>query len=59
MAAAWQKFNCLQDDNKITNVMQARPIFVVETSFTYLSKENFLRILKIYNVSRVKIESNS
>jgi hypothetical protein len=29
--------------------------FVVETLFTYLSKENLLRISKIY-MSRVKIE---
>jgi hypothetical protein len=37
--------------------MEAHPIFVVETLFTYLLKENLLRISKIYNVSRVKIEN--
>jgi hypothetical protein len=58
LAAARLQFNFLQHGNNITNLMSAHPIFVVETLFADLSKENLLRISKIYNVSGVKIENN-
>jgi hypothetical protein len=58
LAAAGLQFNCFQQGNNITNLMSAHPIFAVETLFADLSKENLLRISKIYNVSGVKIENN-